>query len=165
MRRRDGFTVIELIVAIAVMGILLTIATVSYRSSQVNARDRERQADVQSIANHLERLYASEIKSGSTVIKRAGSYPSTAILNSTTYSNIVFDELPQGATYAPNSSAVSFIRATTLTPSPTVSQYYYVPLQQSGGALCTAISQECRAFQIRYRLESDEIITLESKRA
>ena len=41
-----GFTLVELIIAIAVMAILLVLATLSFRNYQAAARDKEREADV-----------------------------------------------------------------------------------------------------------------------
>lgn len=76
MHKRYGFTAVELTIAMVVMAILLSIGVVSFRSSLVQARDRERQADVEAIAAHLESLYSQEVKNGSgNVIKQAGSYP------------------------------------------------------------------------------------------
>lgn len=57
MNRRRGFTLIELLVTITIMVTLLILAVVSLRSSQVTARDKEREADAASIAAYLENLY------------------------------------------------------------------------------------------------------------
>lgn len=58
---RRGFTIVELIIVITIIGILLTLAVVSLNGSQEKARDDERKADIQSIAQHLEALYTSGI--------------------------------------------------------------------------------------------------------
>ncbi len=52
-----GFTVIELLVVISVIGILTTIGFVSYNSIQSNARDSNRAAQMTIIAEALEDYY------------------------------------------------------------------------------------------------------------
>lgn len=76
MMRSRGFTVIELVITIAVMAILLTLGTLGFRSYLSHARDKEREADVMAIQNYLETIYPQEIKDASgKVIKPAGTYP------------------------------------------------------------------------------------------
>jgi len=48
--KRRGFTIIELIIVVTIMGILLTIGVVNLRGSQANGRDAERKVDVDTIA-------------------------------------------------------------------------------------------------------------------
>jgi len=57
--RRRGFTIIELVIVIAIMAILMTLGMVNLRSSQANARDTQRRVDIASIAQHLETYYTS----------------------------------------------------------------------------------------------------------
>ena len=64
MKFNKAFTLIELLVAIAVMGILLSIISVSYSKSQLTGRDTKRISDMVEIAAAL-RDYRSE----------KGSYP------------------------------------------------------------------------------------------
>lgn len=48
-----GFTIVELIVVIVVIGILAGIATVAFPSYQATTRDNERKSDVQQVASAL----------------------------------------------------------------------------------------------------------------
>jgi len=61
--KRRGFTIIELIIVVTIMGILLTIGVVNLRGSQANGRDAERKVDVDTIALHLETYYTSGVDS------------------------------------------------------------------------------------------------------
>lgn len=73
---RRGFTIIEIMIVIAVMAIILVIGTVSVRGYLANARDKERESDIASIQSYLESIYPREITDAhGNVIKPAGSYP------------------------------------------------------------------------------------------
>ena len=56
---RRGFTIVELIITITIMGILLTLAVVSVGSTQLKARDDKRTSSVQAIGNYLDDFYAN----------------------------------------------------------------------------------------------------------
>ena len=62
--KQKGFTVVELLLVIVVIGILATIAFVSYRGVQAKGRDTERKTEVQAIADGI-RLY--RLKKGDDV--------------------------------------------------------------------------------------------------
>jgi len=57
MPKRGGFTLVELLIVIAVIGILTTIGLVSFGSSQIKSRDAKRKADLRQIANAMELYY------------------------------------------------------------------------------------------------------------
>ena len=59
-----GFTLVELLVVMAIIGILAVISLANFRTSQIKARDAERKNDLRQIANALE-AYMSD----------HGSYP------------------------------------------------------------------------------------------
>lgn len=52
--KTSGFTLIELMVAIAIMAVLSTIGLVVFRNAQDGARDSKRQLDIDAIAKALE---------------------------------------------------------------------------------------------------------------
>ena len=76
--KKSGFTMIELLVVVAIIGILAGIGIASYGSANKKARDGKRKADIESIRSALE-MYKAD----------AGSYPTTWNLEtiSTTYIN------------------------------------------------------------------------------
>ncbi len=56
-KRIDGFTMIELIVVIAILGLLSTIGLVSFRTAQIKGRDAQRKSDLAQIQKALEIYY------------------------------------------------------------------------------------------------------------
>ncbi len=158
-----GFTIIELVITITIMGILLTVAIVSTSGAQVNARDAERKSDISAIQANLESYYQQGVQSSTVLYK----YPSTELIDSGETSVTAFlvnidveSLLPPGVTDV----SLGFIEATnnnqaegSVAPQPTVSQYVYQPLQ-ADGSLCTSESQECRKYNLFYQLEGDSTI-------
>ncbi len=76
--KRRGFTLIELMVVIVVMGALLILNVVNLRETQASARDTERTTDIETLASHLESFYTAGTDTSSTV----GRYPSTSLIAS-----------------------------------------------------------------------------------
>lgn len=158
-----GFTIVELIIVVAIMGILLVLGVVNLRNSQISARDTERKADVDAIVLNFEKYY----NTGNYELGRSpGTYPSSTTGGGTNAGMLaILPDMDPKSLVAPGHtdlSYVSFIPATctgtcpqtaaTVTPQPTIDQYIYQPLQ-SDGSLCTNVSQGCRKFNIYYRLE------------
>jgi prepilin-type N-terminal cleavage/methylation domain-containing protein len=50
-----GFTIVELLVTIVVVGILASIVTVTYNGTQAQSRDKQRVTDMEIIVNALEK--------------------------------------------------------------------------------------------------------------
>lgn len=60
MHIKRGFTIIELLIVIVIIGLLTSVATISFISAQRNARDNTRKTQVQSIATAVETYYATK---------------------------------------------------------------------------------------------------------
>lgn len=155
---RRGFTVVELLIVITVMGILLILGMVNLRGTQISARDTERKTDIESIALHLEAFYKVG-RDDSTIF---GRYPSVAIAGNIQGSLQDADLrsfTPPGAA----DSDAGFLVATNslqttidVRPEPTISTYVYQPLEQNGN-LCLGASM-CQKFNLYYKLESDGMV-------
>src|SRR3982751_4821398 len=70
-KRQSGFTIVELLIVIVVIGILATLVIVTFTGIQQKARNSQRQTDINALDSHLEAYYA-----------QTGSYPSFAVLTS-----------------------------------------------------------------------------------
>jgi len=154
---RRGFTIVELAVVITIMGILLVLGVVNLDAAQASARDSERKTDIETIAMHLETFYTFGTDASTTT----GSYPSTSIIGQ---EKTFLRDINPKSLATPGASSSSLIAATNnlqtaadIAPQPTISQYVYQPIQ-SDGTLCTLDEQECRKFNLYYRLEADNTV-------
>lgn len=159
MDQESGFTLIELIITIVIIGILAGIVVFSPKTFLVSARDQERSDDTHSIVRRLEQAYTSQDLG-------YPAYPSTAELSSDIATKTrTMTRLSPDALKAPGVSEVTSViiaTSTSLTApaganAPTLSQYVYQPLA-ADGSLCTAspsTSSPCVRFYLYYRKESD----------
>lgn len=74
MRNQSGFTIIELVVVIIILCILGTLVALTYTGIQASNRDKQRQADIETMQSQLETYYAAYDK-----------YPSLAEINNATW--------------------------------------------------------------------------------
>lgn len=166
--KRRGFTIVELLIVITIMGALLILSIANLRGSQISARDSERKTDIETIALHLDNYYVY----GSDYTSSTGKYPSTQTADPASgnaYITKALRDIDVNSIIAPGSKSPTFVAATnnstvttSVTPQPAVltadtNQYIYQPLQ-SDGTLCTLESQECRKFNLYYRLEADNTV-------
>jgi prepilin-type N-terminal cleavage/methylation domain-containing protein len=144
LSRQKGFTIIELLIVIVVIGILAALVLTSFAGVQARARDTERQTDVNSIAAQLEAYYAN-----------TGNYPTFAQMDddpTATSGSFYVDNLKgldDNALKAPNGTGVNNLTATT---TPTLVQYGYVPAPTGcdNGAGGT-----CSTFTLYWRAEAE----------
>jgi prepilin-type N-terminal cleavage/methylation domain-containing protein len=157
---KRGFTIVEMIVVITIIGILLILGVVNMTSTQANARNSERKSDIETIATALESVY----RSGYTNIagsQKIGQYPSTLDIADPTK---ILKDIDTNALKAPDTSSISLMAATdtsTTLPRATISkdQYIYQPLTKDG-LLCDDGSKECRKFNIYCVLENGTLCPL-----
>lgn len=71
-QKQSGFTIVELLIVIVIIGILAGLVITTFAGIQARARDSERQTDINAIQKQLEAYYANY-----------GGYPSLADLNNT----------------------------------------------------------------------------------
>ncbi len=93
-RNNFGFTLVELLVTISILGVLATIGLTAFTSSQARGRDAQRKSDLKQIASSLELYYADY-----------GKYPDTLTWGSiftdgkTTYFQVVPKDPSSSHTY------------------------------------------------------------------
>lgn len=163
MRRHSGFTIIELIIVVAILGILLTLVVVNLASGQISARDEERKVDITNIASNLETFYSS----GNGAIA-PGGYPGTDQLASEALWLTALRDLNPANLRAPGyvtGGPISLVPATNavqttagVTPQPTNTQYVYQPILNN--ALCTLTANKCRQYNLYYMLELTNTVVM-----
>jgi len=139
-RNLGGFTIVELIIIITVMGILIILGTINMTDAQINARDAERKGDIESIAMNLETFYTSGTDDSTDI----GYYPSQERLtyNASQY----LPDLNPEALQAPGSNDSKLFK----TSAPTTAQYGYQ---------CTSYdvnNTKCRNFTLYYHTEKPQ---------
>lgn len=103
-----GFTIVELLIVIVVIGILAALVIVTYNGIQQKARDTERKTDVNALHGQLEAYQAQN-----------GRYPTLANVNDSTFRSANMKGLDPGALQDPKGSAQ------TLIASPAANDYSY----------------------------------------
>jgi prepilin-type N-terminal cleavage/methylation domain-containing protein len=132
-----GFTIVELLIVIVVIGILAALVLNSFRGVQERARDTKRRTDVNAQASQLEVYYTDN-----------GGYPVfTGQVNTDSWLSANLKGADLNAWRAPNQSANSM--ANTATPSK--DQYGYTPLQDDGTTACT--TAPCAKFKLYWYAE------------
>ena len=182
MTTARGFTIVELIITITVMSILMTLAVVNLRSTQVQARDTERASDIDAMAKRLDSLYTRGFTPESDVVGSAirGSYPPTAWMKDDAPNTRakLFNELPPGVMIDPsqdsaagsigvatNTSTGTTIGSGAVAPFPSSDNpYVYQPIADDG-SLCDSTAKTCRKFNLYAWVEAtpDTAIKIESR--
>lgn len=150
INRKSGFSIVELIIVIAIIGILTVLVTNNVTKSQVIARDRERLADVSTLARRLEEWY----KTGGQ-----GRYPSTVeLVSSEAWRNANLKGLDPESMIAPGEGNKNSLKAASntsksVTPTPTTKTYVY-QVRTADNQVCSSAGSKCVSFHIYYYEES-----------
>jgi len=124
-RKQGGFTIIELLIVIIVIGILATLVITTFSGIQRNARNRTREADINALHSQIEYYYGQQ-----------GVYPTLANLNDATWRSTNLKGLDAEALKDPQGSA------STLVAAPAADSYAYAVTpancDNGSGGDCTA---------------------------
>jgi len=140
---RSGFTLIELIVVVAILGTLATLVMIRFTGAQSSARDTRRQSDVRQYQNALE-VYANRSNSLYPVYASAINVTTSSFCNTELKLTNCPDD-PQGANpykYQSNASGTEYVVWTRLEKPNTAgnTEYYIVCSNGSVGRKETAPS-------------------------
>ena len=141
-RTQQGFTIVELLIVIVVIGILAALVITTYSGIQQKGRNTERTTDLKAVQGQLEAYYASN-----------GRYPTTTDLGSTSASNLTFIKasmkgLDPDALRDPKGAANDFSLAATAT----VNKYAYAP-DDGTGAACNNTTTDCAKYVLTAKPE------------
>lgn len=132
----SGFTIVELLIVIVVIGILAALVVVTYNGIQQKARDTERKTDINALHGQLEAYQAQN-----------GSYPHRDEVNTAAWRADNMKGLDGAALQDPKGDAQTLEAATDL------DDYGYAPLQDDDSA-CTTAAGNCTKYTLQATLEA-----------
>jgi prepilin-type N-terminal cleavage/methylation domain-containing protein len=127
-----GFTIVELLIVIVVIGILALLVITTYSGIQAKARNAKRQTDIQSVQTQLEAFFSQN-----------GYYPSLGNMNDASWLNTNMKSLDTIALTDPSNPTSS----KTLHDGPIAKQYSY-EVTNSSGASCEGDDTTCAKYTL-----------------
>ena len=131
-KRNQGFTIVELLIVIVVIGILALLVITTYSGIQQKARNSKRQTDIQSVQTQLEAFYSQN-----------GYYPSLTDMNNGSWLTSNMKSLDQNALIDPSNPTQS----KTLVAAPAAKSYAYA-VTDSSGASCESTDTNCAKYTL-----------------
>jgi type II secretion system protein G len=128
--KQQGFTIVELLIVIVVIGILAALVITTFTGIQQKARNTERTTDIKAIHGQVEAYYAQN-----------GKYPTLANLNDSTWRTTNMKGLDSEALKDPKGSAQ------TLVASPAANSYSYA-VTASDGTACDNTTKDCAQYTL-----------------
>lgn len=159
-QRQSGFTIVELLIVIVIIGILATLVIVTFAGVQQKARDSERKTDINAIAGQLEAGYANK-----------GYYPTILGLQSSAERDkleIKIDEKafsdPKDTSQNKNTPA-ALVGATSAAPTSNVANPTYTYNYYATGCSDTTATGQCTGYEIYAYLEGKDPLNVYSRKA
>jgi type II secretory pathway pseudopilin PulG len=128
-----GFTIVEILVIILIIGILSTLLILTYSGVQVRQRNTARINDIKLIQANLETFYA-----------QSGFYPTLTEMNSSTWTTKNLKGVDPSELKDPTSKT----NALDFADAPTVSQYSYQPTAINGTSPCDDKTVACAQYTL-----------------
>lgn len=158
-RVNNGFTIVELIIVVAIISLLSAIAITTYSSIRVDARDAARSSNATIISQALEKYYEKNGIYPSVVSivnsQPANTGPAVAAKLSIPESALLMPDMPSSATNGIASGSV---------PANNYLMYQASSTTDNPGCQ-TSTSSGCEQFTLRYREEAtNTTIVIESRR-
>jgi len=138
LKKQKGFTLVELLIVIIIIGILATLVIVTFTGVQAKARDSQRQTDIEALDSHVEAFFAEK-----------GYYPSYADLTDSSWVSTNLKGLDPASLVDPKGGSIQ-------AGASDASHYGYTV--STGGATpasCETDDTTCQAFTLEATMESD----------
>jgi prepilin-type N-terminal cleavage/methylation domain-containing protein len=136
-KRNQGFTIVELLIVIVVIGILALLVITTYSGIQAKARNSKRQTDIQSLQTQLEAFFSQN-----------GYYPSLTNMNDEATGGFLdtqMKSLDRNALIDPSNPTQS---KTLLAGTGTAKSYSYAVTQSDGATSCEADNTTCAKYTL-----------------
>ncbi|HSW85367.1 MAG TPA: type II secretion system protein [Candidatus Saccharimonadales bacterium] len=140
-KRNQGFTIVELLIVIVVIGILALLVITTYSGIQAKARNSKRQTDVQSLQTQVEAYFSQN-----------GFYPSYADLSDASWVSSNMKSLDVTAMIDPSSGSTTATLIYSNSAGGTTKKYEYYPTNSSG-TTCEADDTTCAQYTMIAKYE------------
>lgn len=135
--KQSGFTIVELLIVIVVIGILAALVITTFSGIQQKGRDTERETDIKAIHGQLEAYYAQN-----------GNYPTLAEIDTSAEATALFKGLDQEALSDPQTNPKTYV----LVSAPAAKAYSYQVYEADGTTNCT-VAANCAKYTLTATLE------------
>ena len=141
LKKMKGFTIVELLIVIVVIGILATLVIVTFTGVQEKARNSQRQTDINALDAHLEAYFAE-----------TGTYPDLTMLQDSAWVAKNMKGLDPAALVDPKGGTIAA----------TAGADHYGYAATAAGAACTVTgtspdqTADCDAFTLTAKLEGGQ---------
>jgi prepilin-type N-terminal cleavage/methylation domain-containing protein len=135
-KRNKGFTIVELLIVIVVIGILALLVITTYSGIQAKARNAKRQTDIQSLQTQIEAFFSQN-----------GYYPSRTDMNTASWRATNMKSLDTNALVDPSSSCIPATTA-CLVSAPVAKSYSYAVFQSDGATACETTDTTCAVYTL-----------------
>jgi prepilin-type N-terminal cleavage/methylation domain-containing protein len=143
IKNSKGFTIVELLIVIVVIGILAALVLNSFRGVQERARDTERRTDINAQSTQLEVYYTDN-----------GGYPQfTGQVNTDSWITTNMKGADLNSWRAPGFNTNTMVNSAT----PSKDQYGYQALQDDGTTACT--TAPCAKYKLFWYSEKTASVT------
>ncbi len=139
--KQQGFTIVELLIVIVVIGILAALVITTFTGIQQKARNTERTTDIKALHGQVEAFYAQK-----------GYYPSSGDLNDSSWRSTNMKGLDQEALKDPKGSGY------TIATSPGSTTYSYA-VTNASNASCESDDTTCTTYTLTATLEGGGTFT------
>jgi len=144
-RDQRGFTIVELLIVIVVIGILAALVVTTYSGIQAKARDSKRQTDLQALQTQIEAFYATN-----------NFYPALVDINSSTWRGTNMKSLSADTMKDPSGTASTL--SGTVASESNQKVYAYVATHDDGTTTCTTGDTACTKYTLTSYLESSKTV-------
>ena len=136
-RNYTGFTIVELLIVIVVIGILAAIAAVAFGTVQSRARDSERASEIASLQKALDLFHAEN-----------GRFPTIVEIRNNPAQLL---NVPENTLRVGNGQLINYCQATDS------SRYCYIPRQVEQSIDCgySDATMICQQYILNYRTEAN----------
>jgi len=141
-QKQQGFTIVELLIVIVVIGILAALVITTFTGIQQKARNTERTTDIKALHGQVEAYYAQN-----------GKYPTLANMNDSTWRGTNMKGLDQEALKDPKSASYNLVATAG------ANVYSYAVFASDGTTACDNTTTDCAVYTLTATLEGGGTFT------